>query len=78
MSECRQRTECLLEENRQLRQKLASEFRLGEQLTLRARELLASSRRVRLESAGVADFCAATARRRRSRPHLVVLPGGSR
>jgi len=74
----RQYTESLLEENQQLRQELASEFTRSQRVRLRARELLSGTRGARLQSIGVADLHNASAPPRRSRPHLVLLPGGVR
>jgi hypothetical protein len=72
----RQRTTNLMQENRQLRDELASEFRRGAQLRAAANELLAGTRSVRLEAAGISDLRTATAPPNRPRPHLVVLQGG--
>ena|SRR5947209_3811608 len=77
MLQVRQRTECLLDENRQLREELASELTRSRQVSLRARELVSGSRGVRSQSVGVADLPNAMARPPRSRPHLVLLPGGA-
>jgi Domain of unknown function (DUF6894) len=77
ITELGEHTTSLLEENRQLRQHLASEFRRSDQLRACAREILSSARVAGLAKPHGIEFDAATARPR-GRPRLVLIPGGVR